>query len=258
MLISGSPGTYQFMVDSFRQNLRDLGYVEGRNIKLELRWAEGKLDRLPSLAVNLVQLQVDVIVVGGTPAVRAAKQATSKIPIVVWGAGDLVGTGLVASLARPGGNITGTHDLSSELSGKRLELLKEAIPRLSRVAVPSSTAARAPIADAEAAARAVGVQLQLLELRTRDDFQGAYAAMIREHANGLLIVMDSFTLFHRRQLLDLAVKSRLPTVCEASEFARDGCLIAYGPDRLEAMRQAAAFVDRGQARRLAHRPAEAL
>jgi putative ABC transport system substrate-binding protein len=245
MLVSGSPATYQFMVDAFRQDLRELGYVEGHNIKLELRWAEGKVDRLSDLAIDLARLGVDVIVVGGTPAVRAAKQATSTIPIVVWGAGDLVGAGLVASLARPGGNVTGTHDLSPELSGKRLELLKETIPRLSRVAVLwSTTAVRAPVAATEAAARAVGVQLQLLEVRTPDEFQGAYAAMTRERANGLVIVMDTFTLFHRRQLLDLAVKSRLPTVCEASEFARDGCLIAFGPDRLEAMRQAAAFVDR--------------
>jgi putative ABC transport system substrate-binding protein len=244
MLVSGSPATYQFMVDAFRQNLRELGYVEGRNMKLELRWAEGKLDRLPDLAVDLVRVGVDIIVVGGTPAVRAAKQATSTIPIVVWGAGDLVGTGLVASLARPGTNVTGTHDLSPELSGKRLELLKEAIPKLSRVAVLWSTAIRALVDETETAARAVGVQLQLVEVRTPDEFQGAYAAMTRERANGLVIVMDSFTLFHRRQLLDLAVKSRLPTVCEASEFARDGCLIAFGPDRLEAMRQAAVFTDR--------------
>jgi putative ABC transport system substrate-binding protein len=244
MLVSGSPATHQFMVDAFRQNLRELGYVEGSNMKLELRWAEGKLDRLPDLAVDLVRLGVDIIVVGGTPTVRAAKQATNTIPIVVWGAGDLVGTGLVASLARPGGNVTGTHDLSPELSGKRLELLKETIPRLSRVAVLWSTAARSLVAETEAAARAVGVQLQLHEVRSPVEFQGAYAAMTRERTNGLVIVMDSFTLFHRRQLLDLAVKSRLPTVCEASEFARDGCLIAFGPDRLEAMRQAAAFVDR--------------
>jgi putative tryptophan/tyrosine transport system substrate-binding protein len=244
MLVSGSPATYQFLVDAFRRNLRELGYVEGRNMKLELRWAEGKLDRLPDLADNLVRIGVDIIVVGGTPAVRAAKQATSTIPIVVWGAGDLVETGLVATLARPGGNITGTHDLSPESSGKRLELLKETVPRLSRVAILWSTAVRSLIAENEAAARVVGVHPQLHQVRTPHDFQGAYAAMARERVNGLVIVMDSFILFHRRQLLDLALKNRLPTVCEASEFARDGCLIAFGPDRLEAMAQAAVFVDR--------------
>ena len=245
VLVSGSPTTHKFMADAFRQNLRALGYVEGQSVSLEYRWAEGKLDRLPDLAAELVRLEVDVMVVGGTPAVSAAKQATSAIPIVVWGAGDLVGAGLVASLARPGGNVTGTHDLSPELSGKRLQLLKETVPKLARVAVLRSRPESAlPLRETEAAARTLGVQLQLLEVRTPDEFQGAYAAMIRERANALVIVMSGFTLFHRRQLLDLAVKSRLPMVCEASEFAPDGCLIAYGPDRLDAIRQAAGFVDR--------------
>jgi putative ABC transport system substrate-binding protein len=245
VLVSGSPATHGFMADAFRQNLRELGHVEGHNIRLEFRWAEGKLDRLPDLAVDLVRLGVNVMVVGGTRAVRAAKNATSTIPIVVWGAGDLVGAGLVASLARPGGNVTGTHDISPELSGKRLQLLKETVPRLSRVAVLwSMPASSLELRETEAAARSVGVQLQLLEVRTPDEFQGAYAAMIRERANALVIIMNSFTLFHRRQLLDLAVKSRLPMVCQASEFASDGCLIAYGPDRLDAIRQAAGFVDR--------------
>lgn len=245
VLISGSPTTHRFMADAFRQDLRELGHIEGQNISLEYRWAEGKLDRLPDLAAELVRLKVDVIVVGGTTAVRAAKQATGTIPIVVFGAGNLVGAGLVASLARPGGNITGTHDLSPELSSKRLELLKETVPKLSRVAVlwnPTSSA-RA-LREIEAAARTFGMQLQVLEVRTPDEFQGAYAAMIRQRADALVIVMDSFTLFHRRKLVDLSVKSRLPMVCEASEFASDGCLIAYGPDRLDAIRKAAGFVDR--------------
>lgn len=245
VLISGSPTTHRFMADAFRQDLRELGHIEGQNISLEYRWAEGKLDRLPDLAAELVRLKVDVIVVGGTTAVRAAKQATSTIPIVVFGAGNLVGAGLVASLARPGGNITGTHDLSPEVSSKRLELLKETVPKLSRVAVLRNTAASASeLREIEAAARTFGMQLQLLEVRTPDEFQGAYAAMIRQRADALVIVMDSFTLFHRRKLVDLSVKSRLPMVCEASEFASDGCLIAYGPDRLDAIRKAAGFVDR--------------
>ena len=245
VLVSGSPTTTKPMADAFRQGLRELGYVEGSNLRLEFRWAEGKLDRLPDLAADLVRLGVDIMVVGGTLAVRAAKQATRTIPIVVWGAGDLVEAGLVASLARPGGNVTGTHDLSPQLSGKRLELLKETVPRLSRVAVLWSTPSSVPLLrETEAAARTAGVQLQLLEVRTPDEFQGAYAVMIRERANALVIIMSSFTMFHRRQLLDLAIKSRLPMVCEASEFAPDGCLIAYGPDRLDAARQAAGFVDR--------------
>lgn len=245
VLISGSPTTHRFIADAFRQDLRELGYIEGQHISLEYRWSEGKLDRLPDLAAELVRLKVDVIVVGGTTAVRAAKQATSTIPIVVFGAGNLVGAGLVANLARPGGNITGTHDLSPELSSKRLELLKETVPKLSRVAVlwnrPESAR---KLREIEAAARTFGMQLQPLEVRTPDEFQGAYAAMIRQRADALVIVMDSFTLFHRRKLVDLSVKSRLPMVCEASEFASDGCLIAYGPDRLDAIRKAAGFVDR--------------
>ena len=245
VLVSGSPATHGFMMDAFRQSLRELGLVEGHNIRLEFRWAEGKLDRLPDLAVDLVRLGVDVMVVGGTPAVRAAKQATSTIPIVVWGASDLVAAGLVAGLARPGGNVTGTHDLSPDLSGKRLELLKETVPKLSRVAVLWSPPDTVPqLRQIEAAARSVGVRLQLIEVRAADEFQGAYTAMTRDRANALVIVMSTFTLFHRRQLLDLAVKSRLPMVCEASEFARDGCLMAYGPDRLDAIRQAAGYVDR--------------
>lgn len=215
VLISGSPTTHRFMADAFRQDLRELGHIEGQNISLEYRWAEGKLDHLPALAAELVRLKVDVLVTGGTAGVRAAKQATSTIPIVVFGAGDLVGAGLVANLARPGGNITGTHDLSPELSSKRLELLKETVPKLSRVAVLWNPRASAEVRQIEAVSRTFGLQLQLLEVRAPDEFQSAYAAMIRQRADALVIVMDSFTLFHRRQLLDLSVKSRLPKRCSA-------------------------------------------
>ena len=243
ILVSGSPTTHKSFVDGFNSGLRELGYVQGRDAVLEYRFAEGKLDRMPSLAADLVRLKADVIVAGGTPAVRAAKGATSTIPIVVWGAADLVAAGLVTSLARPGGNITGFHDLSPELSGKRLELLKETIPGLRRVAVLWSPPGL-QLPEIEAAARAIGMQLQLVEVRAPDQFQNAYAAMIQERANTLIIVQNSFTLVHRRQLLELAKKSRLPMVCEASEWAPDGCLIAYGPDRIDAIRRAAGSVDR--------------
>ena len=243
ILVSGSPTTHKFLVDGFTSGLRELGYVQGRDAVLEYRFAEGKLDRMPSLAADLVRLKADVIVAGGIPAVRAAKGATSTIPIVVWGAADLVAAGLVTSLARPGGNITGFHDLSPELSGKRLELLKETIPRLTRVAVLWSPPTL-QLPEIEAAARALGMQLQLVEVRAPDQFQSAYAAMIQERANALIIVQNSFTLVHRRQLLELAKKSRLPMVCEGSEWAPDGCLMTYGPDRDDAIRRAAGLVDR--------------
>lgn len=245
VLLSGSPATSKFLVDTFVQALRDLGYVEGQSVILEHRWAEGKVDRMPDLAAELVHLKVDVLVVGGTPATRAARQATGTIPIVVWGAADLVRSGLVASLARPGGNVTGFVDLSPELGGKRLELLRDMIPRLTRVAIlwsPPDSPSQLP--EIEAAARAVGVQLQLVEVRAPDQFQRAYATISRERANALVIVQSGFMRFHRRQLLDLAIRSRLPMVCEASEWAPDGCLVAYGPDRADAIRRAAGLVDR--------------
>ena len=243
ILATGSPTTLKFLVDGFGQGLRELGYVEGRDVLLESRFAEGKIDRLPDLAASLVRLKVDVIVTGGIPAVRAAKQATSTIPIVVWGAGDLVAAGLVSSLARPGGNVTGFHDLSPELSAKQLELLKDTIPSLTRVAVLWSPPV-VQLPAIEAAARALGVQLQFVEVRAPEQFQGAYTAMTRERAAALIIVQSSFTLFHRRQLLDLAIRNRLPMVCEAPEWVPDGCLVTYGPDRNDAIRGAARVVDR--------------
>ncbi len=240
----GSPATAKFLVDGFGQALRDLGYIEGQDLVLEYRFAEGKFERLPALAADLVRLKADVIVAGGIPAVRAAKEATSTIPIVVWGAADLVAAGLVTSLARPGGNVTGFHDLSPELSGKRLELLKDTAPSLRRAAVLWSAPGGLQLPDIEAAARVVGVQLHLVEVRAPDQFQRAYAEMVRERANALIIVQSAFTLFHRRQLLDLAVRNRLPMVCEGSEWAPDGCLMTYGPDRDDAIRRAAGLVDR--------------
>jgi putative tryptophan/tyrosine transport system substrate-binding protein len=243
ILVSGSPTTHKFLVDEFGRGLRELGYVEGRDAVLEYRWAEGKLDRLPDLAAELVHLKVNVIVAGGMPAVRAARQATGTIPIVVWAAGDLLGAGLVASLARPGGNITGSQDLSPELSGKRLELLKETIPGLARVAALWSPPTL-QLPEIEADARAVGLQLHFLEVRGPDEFQGAYARMVQKRVQALVIVQNSFMLFHRRHLLGLAIRSRLPMVCEGSEWAPDGCLLSYGPDRVYAIRRAADFVDR--------------
>ena len=247
ILTSGSSSSDSANVDGFREGLRELGYAEGKNIMLEYRHAGGERGRLPKLASELVQLKVDVIVAGGMQSTTAAKQATSTIPIVSAAAADLVAAGVVASLARPGGNVTGSTRISTDLSGKRLELLKEAVPKISRVAVlASSTAAldRVEVKEIEAAARHLGVKLQTVDVRDPKDFQGAYAAMIREHAGGVIILSGSFTTFHHKQLVDLALKNRLPSMCEGLLFTEAGCLMSYGPDVPYLWRRAAVFVDK--------------
>jgi putative tryptophan/tyrosine transport system substrate-binding protein len=231
--------------EAFRQGLRDLGYIEGETIIVEYRHAEGKRDRLPDLAAELVRTHVDVIFVRGNQATRAAKQATNTIPIIVGGAGDLVGTGLVASIARPGGNITGFTRMSSELSGKRIELLKEADSKVSRVAVIWSTRQdRGELSEIESAARQLGVKIQPVKVRNPNEFQSGYAAMARERANALIMLHSSFAYAHRRRLLDLAAKNRLPSMCETARWTKSGCLISYGPDRLYLYRRAVSYVDK--------------
>lgn len=224
-----------------------MGYVEGQNIVAEYRWAEGKADRLPILAADLVRLRADVIVTQGTQATLAAKQATNTTPIVVGGAGDLVVEGLVASLARPGGNVTGSTNIDSDLSAKRLELLKEISPKLSRVAVlyyggPGGD--QGELRETQAAARLLGVQIQTLQVQDPNQFQNAYAAMTRDHADALIIFHGSFTGFHRRQLVELAAKNRLPTMSGQAVWSEDGALISYGHDRRDQWRRAAYFVDK--------------
>ena len=204
--------------EAFRQGLRELGYVEGKNILIEYRYAEGKLDRLPALAEELVRLKVDVILVGGGEPTRAAKRATSTIPIVVGGAGDLVGEGLVASLAKPGGNITGSTLIAPDLSGKRLELLREVVPKASRVAVLFGTAPgdRDELRATETAARQLGVKIQPVEVRDPNEFQIAYAAMTKQQAHAVIIILGPFTNTHLLQIVQLTTKSRLPSMCETS------------------------------------------
>ena len=242
--LAGSRQPYQ---EAFRQGLRDLGYIEGENILIEYRYGEGKLDRLPDLAAELVRLKVDVIVAVGQGSVRAAKNATKTIPVVAGSAGDLVGSGLVASLARPGGNLTGTTAIDPDLSAKRLELLRETFPKLSRVSVLGEQGNRGDqdeLKETQGAARALGIQVQSLEVKDPRQFQSAYAAMIKKHAEALIIFHGTFTLFHRRQLLELAGKNRLPTMCAQAAWSDTGCLISYGPSRLDSFRRAAVFVDK--------------
>ena len=232
---------------AFIQGLRELGYVEGQNITIEWRVSEGKYERLPDLVADLVRLKVDVIVAPATEAPLAAKQATRTIPIVMKSAGDPVGDGLVASLARPGGNVTGLSTLAPEIVGKQLELLKESVPRVSRLAVlwnPTNQTHSLVLGEVKVAARSLGVQLQTLEARGPDEFEGAFAAMTRERAGALLVLRDGMFLLHQRRITDLVAKSRLPTMFQLREHVDAGGLMAYGPSLRDAFRRAATYVDK--------------
>jgi putative tryptophan/tyrosine transport system substrate-binding protein len=234
--------------EAFLHRLRELGYVEGQNLLMVRRDAEGQLDRLPMLAAELVRLPVDVIVTtGGVPATRAAMQATTTIPIVMAEAGDPVGTGLVASLARPGGNVTGLSLISPDLVGKRLQFLKEVAPRVARVAVlshPPFAATVLGLHEAQAAAPALGLTVLPMEVRAPDEFDDQFATIIRLGADALLTPGDTFTMAHHQRILDFAATHRLPTVCGAVQLAAAGCLIAYSPSLAVLYRRAAAYVDK--------------
>lgn len=248
VLTSGSASTHKSRIDAFRQGLQELGYVEGKNIVLEYRYAEGKRERYADLAAEMVRLKPDVIVVGSVGFTTAAKQATSTIPIVVGGAGDLVGSGLVASLARPGGNVTGSTDISPDLSGKRLELLKEAVPKMRRVAALwhdfAGSSDAEEIKQSEIAARALGISLHVISVQAPERFVDSFAAIKRGNADGLVILQGSFTNFHSKPLLELAAKHKLPSMCEGTNFIEAGCLISYGPDQIHGWHRAATFVDK--------------
>ena len=247
-LLSGQrPSPIPLTTEAFRQGLRELGYVEGQNVLLEYRFAEGKDERHAILAAGLVTLGVDVILAQGTQAAIAAKQATNTIPIVVGGGGDLVGGGLVASLARPGGNVTGFTNNDPDSSVKRIQLLRETLPKVSRVAVlyhggPGGD--QEELRETQTAAKTLGVQIQALRVLEPDQFQRAYAAMTKERAQALIIFSGSFTSPHRGELLDLAAKIRIPTMCGNTEWSEAGCLISYGHDRRDQYRRAATYVDK--------------
>jgi putative ABC transport system substrate-binding protein len=248
MLWFGSPiGGPSPHLEAFRQGLRELGYTEGQNIVIESRHAAMRPALLPDLAANLVLSKVDVIVAAGDPAIHAARHATSTIPIVMVAGADPVGSGLVTSLARPGRNLTGLSALSPELSGKRLQLLTESIPRVSRMAVfwnPADPAKALELREIQATGQALGVQLQLLEVRGPEDFESAFAAMARDRAEALIILGDPLTLSHRMRIVDLAAKSRLPGIYDVQEFVEAGGLMAYGPSLPDLFRRAAAYVDK--------------
>jgi putative ABC transport system substrate-binding protein len=240
-------GTSRFLED-FRRGLRDLGYVEGRNIRLEVRFGEGKLERLPALAAELVRMNVDVLVAVTSPSVIAAKQATQAIPIVMPLSSDPVGDGLVASLARPGGNITGLSLMSPELSAKRLQLLKESFPRVTRpVAVlwnPDYVGMAARFRQAQGAAPAIGVGLRSVEIRDSRELERALENMDREKPEALVILADPLTQSQRLRIVEFAAEERLPAMYETSQFVEAGGLMSYGPNTDDLLIRAATYVDK--------------
>ena len=234
-------------LEAFRQGLRELGYVEGKNIVIELRFEEGKADRERALAAEIVRLKVDVIVTVGSGPTRAAKEATATIPIVMAQDPDPVGNGFVASLARPGGNITGLSNLGPELSGKRLEILKETVPKLSRAAVfgTSTFPGNAQILkETELAAAALKVQLQYIDVLDPKDIETAFRTARKGRAEAVLVLAGSVFTSQRTQLAALAVKNRLPAIYYAAEFVEDGGLMTYGANRSDLHRRAATYVDK--------------
>jgi ABC-type uncharacterized transport system substrate-binding protein len=245
---SGDPSNPGPFVEAFRQGLRDLGYIEGKNILVEYRYAEGKLDPIPGIVAELVQLKVDVIVAAALPAIRAAKQATKTIPVVMVTSQDPVAAGLVDSLAHPGGNITGLTRLTRELRGKRLELLKEVLPRVSRVGVLvdlNTTALSTAFKDYETAASALKIQLQSLEVRgPKPDFEGAFQAAAKARVSALIAVNTSLLNRYPKRIADLAIKSRLPSMYEARDFVEAGGLMSYASNDAGNFKRAAWYVDK--------------
>lgn len=246
LILTAPPEQVVHLPRALDEGLRELGYVEGRNIVVERRFADGKQERLPALAAELVRLKVDVIVTGSNPVVAAVKQATTTIPVVMAISRDPVGAGFIASLARPGGNITGlSNDPTPEILGKNLELLKEAVPGVSRVAflwnpVPPGAGTYRDVV--ESAARRLGVTFQSVEVRGRNEFEGAFAAMVRERADGVVVAGDGVIAGARSQVVLLAARNRLPAVYAQREFAEAGGLMSYGPNVADQFRRAATYV----------------
>jgi putative ABC transport system substrate-binding protein len=245
---TATPDEQAHLTKAFEEGLRELGYVEGRNSVFERRFAWGKQERLPELAAELVKLNVDVIVTGANPVIAAVKKATTTIPVVMAASRDPVGSGFIASLARPGGNITGlTSDPSPEFHGKRLELLKAAVPRASRVALlwnpvpPSAETYRKIVEDA---ALKLGMTVQVVEVRGRDEFEGAFAAIVRGRADAVVVDSDPVFFTARSQIVQLAMKHQLPAVYQAREFVEIGGLMSYGDNVAYRFRRAAVYVDK--------------
>jgi putative ABC transport system substrate-binding protein len=245
ILIAASTSFYSARVEALRQRLRELGYVEGKNIVIEYRYAEGKLERLPDLAAELVRLKVNVIVTAPTQAALAAQKASATIPIVFTDiASDPAAIGLVSSLARPGGNITGLNVMASDLDGKRLELLKEAFPKVARVAFLWGSRGNLNVTELEAAAKALGLKLQSLPVRSLDDFERAFARAKRDGAQALITTPNPLINTQQRQVLDFAAKNRLPAMYQTPEWVEAGGLMSYAPNFTDLWRRAADYVDK--------------
>ena len=235
------------LVDAFREGLRDLGYEEGRNIVIEYRWADGNYDRFPALVAELIAAKVDAIVTAGTPAALAVKKATTTVPLVMVAVGDPVGTGLVPSLARPGGNLTGLSSIAPDLEGKRLQLLREIVPALSHVAMFVNSLNPFHISSmkqARAAAQAMGIKLQLHDIRKSEDLDDAFAAIRKERPDALLILADRVFLHNRERMMDFTREQRLPNVNAYKELVEVGGLMSYGPSYEDMHKRAAIYVDK--------------
>jgi putative ABC transport system substrate-binding protein len=233
--------------EAFRRGLRDLGYVGGRNLTMESRWSEGRTERLLALAIELVQLRVDVIVASGTQAVRAARQATSTIPIVMAVSAHPDKIGLVESLARPGGNVTGLDNVGPDLKGKQLQLLKEVVPKVSRVAVlwnPANLVETFGFKEMVAAAAVIGVEIQSIDVRTPDDYLAAFASVTASRADALYAFGNPVNFKNRQLIADFALKSRLPSIYEERLFVESGGLMSYAPSFTDLFRRAATYVDK--------------
>ena len=262
-LNASSAASATWAVEAFRQGLRKLGYIEGQNILIEYRWADGRFERLPALAAELVRLKVDVIVAHNTPAALAARDATSTIPIILVNAGDPVGSGLVASLARPGGNVTGLSLFPTpEISGKQLELLKEAFPTVSHVAVlanPANPPTARLLTETELAARSLGLRLRVVQIRAPEEVDDAFATMKKERVPALSVIPDPLVNDNRGRIVAFAATNRLPAICAYRTFVNAGGLMSYGVDNSDLSRRAATYrrpdPQRRQARRAAHRAA---
>jgi putative ABC transport system substrate-binding protein len=245
-LLMGSPQAgLTFAFEEFRKGLRELGWTENENIAIEYRWAGESPDRLLELAADLVRLKVDIII-GSTPGVRAAQHATTSIPIIMCIADDAVKQGFVPNLARPGGNITGMASFASELAGKRLQLLREATPRVSRVAVLWNPPGSSPdyMKDTQMAARSLGLTLQSVEIRTADDFERAFASVLKGRAEALVVGPGQFLFTHQREVVEFALKNRLPSIYAWKDPVSVGGLIAYGVNIPQVYRRAAYYVDK--------------
>jgi ABC-type uncharacterized transport system substrate-binding protein len=245
LVSSGDPTNPGPSVEAFRQGLQDLGYVEGKNILVEYRYIEGKSERVPSFVAEIVQLKVDVLVVSNPPSIRAAKQATKTIPIVMVNSADPVATGIIDSLARPGGNITGLTRLTRELSGKRLELLKEVVPGIARVGILWVQGPSQNFREYEPAARALKIQLQSLEVqRSNPDLETAFRDAIKTRAKAVITVATATLSPYQKQIADLAVKSRLPSMYERNDYVEAGGLMSYSANDAESFKRAAVYIDK--------------